>query len=80
MIIKSTIASFTVTLTSAMQTVHGHEVLVFIALYGLHLMASSYFLRSTPRQASLRSVPLDHVKQVRLQQWAASQDTTFTSF
>ena len=77
MIVKSIITSFAVTLTSALDILREHGLLVFITLYALHLLIS-YFIARVPvtHRSGLptRSSP-------RLQNWARDQHSrTFTSF
>lgn len=75
MVSKYIVASFAVTLTSALEALRGHELLVFIGLYSVHMIASSVVLRRPP-------VPVrtNRAASPRLQQWASRQSTTFTSF
>lgn len=74
MISKYVITSFSVTLTSALRAVQGHEIMIFVGLYCLHILISSLVVRQPytvvrPSQSS-----------ARLQDWARTQRSSFTSF
>lgn len=75
MISKYVITSFSVTLTSALRAVQGHEIMIFAGLYCLHLLISSLVMRRLPVPARN-----NQAASPRLQHWARHQHDPFTSF